>query len=257
MGCGSDLSGSGSSTLATSEPDASSSVPGVIANSVVLPTPTVPVDKTAHPYTVKSGDTLYGIASRVCSELVDLIAVNGWTDGASHAIFPADVILVPSEPCQGSVPANSVGVTTSSEQGWQSVEPGAYDWTLWGDPSDYGAIYATEQCTELQDAGNDLKGTTSALADPAPAQRFLAAVAAMPTAPTPEVQEAIDATVAVYTQYAPVWHQVFRDLEGGLALADNPAWRAAIDVFSAGEVQRDMMWEYVAAACPSVGNSQR
>lgn len=63
--------------------------------------PATTVDTTAaeassESITVEAGDTLSGIASSYGVTLNELVEANGWTDGASHAIFPGDEIQLPA-----------------------------------------------------------------------------------------------------------------------------------------------------------------
>jgi LysM repeat protein len=47
-------------------------------------------------YTIRSGDYLSGIADEAGVSLGELVAVNGWPEGADHPIFPGDVIRLPA-----------------------------------------------------------------------------------------------------------------------------------------------------------------
>ncbi len=230
---------------------------GSAAATTIVPASSPPEQAPAVNYTVVAGDTLYGIARQHCSTVDAVIAVNGWADGANHAIYPADTVRVPATECQVSSTTGSAATTTTIDQAGHVGEPGDYEWTLWGDPADSGAIYASAECTELRAAGNNLTSETDSIVeDPAPGQRFLAAVAAMPDKPSSAVQAAIDQTVELYTSYAPIWIEARRDADDGLGLADNPTWRAAIDAFNAAESQRSMMWGYVTDQCPAIGISE-
>ena len=46
-------------------------------------------------YTVQAGDTISGIARNFDVTIDVLVAANGWSDGANHAIFPGDTIIIP------------------------------------------------------------------------------------------------------------------------------------------------------------------
>lgn len=80
-------------------------------------------DVTAGPsYTIVSGDTLDGIARRAGVPLDDLIAVNGWSDGAGHTILPGDVIVLPDG---ATVPTPRVTTTAAASSGSGSSTSGS------------------------------------------------------------------------------------------------------------------------------------
>ena len=63
-------------------------------------TATTGTDGSAN-YTVQAGDTISGIASNFDVSIDALTAANGWTDGANHAIFPGDTIIIPGPATAG------------------------------------------------------------------------------------------------------------------------------------------------------------
>jgi len=78
-----------------------------------------PTSTTAPPtlqHTVVRGDSLYAIADRYCSTPVEIAALNEWSDGLDHVIYPGDEILVPGPGC----PIVTDAVTTTT------VEPNEY-----------------------------------------------------------------------------------------------------------------------------------
>lgn len=54
---------------------------------------TAPVGAT---YTIEAGDYLSGIATKFNTTVDAIVAANGWSDGAAHALFPGDVINLPA-----------------------------------------------------------------------------------------------------------------------------------------------------------------
>jgi LysM repeat protein len=46
-------------------------------------------------YEVQAGDYLAGIATKVGSTVDAIVAANGWADGASHPLYPGDIIKIP------------------------------------------------------------------------------------------------------------------------------------------------------------------
>lgn len=84
----------------------------------------VPVDSTAitaetaadanlPTYAIVTGDTLSGIAARAGVSLDDLVAANGWSDGADHSIFPGDAVRLPAGAVMSAAPANTSAPATS------------------------------------------------------------------------------------------------------------------------------------------------
>ncbi len=51
------------------------------------------------PYTVVSGDSLWAISQQFCTTVGAIVAANGWADGEAHALFPGDVVAVPTGGC--------------------------------------------------------------------------------------------------------------------------------------------------------------
>ena len=94
-------------------------------------------------YTVAQGDTLFGIAQASGVDLSALVTANGWADGASHAIFPGDRIVLPEG-------ANlTVSVPTASA-------------TV---PEANGQVMGGYSPTGVQYAGPDYGDQTSAITD--------------------------------------------------------------------------------------------
>ncbi len=58
-------------------------------------TAAAPATGAAQSYTVKNGDTVYGIAARFGITAQDLVAANGWSS-VSHPLYPGDMITVPA-----------------------------------------------------------------------------------------------------------------------------------------------------------------
>jgi LysM repeat protein len=46
-------------------------------------------------YTIVAGDTLSGIATKFNTTMNAIVAINGWSDGIEHNLFPGDDIKVP------------------------------------------------------------------------------------------------------------------------------------------------------------------
>ena len=69
-------------------------------------------------YTIASGDTLSGIAQRAGVSLDDLVAANGWSDGANHLIVPGDVLELPAGATAGggstAAGSDSAGAPTAA-----------------------------------------------------------------------------------------------------------------------------------------------
>jgi LysM repeat protein len=110
--------------------------------------------RTAGPgdtYTVDAGDTLSGIAASYGLTFEELIAANGWSDGAEHAIFPGDVV---------ELPAGVVAVSTTRSASANGSAPTSTQ------PTGRSAAGGYRD-TGLPYAGPD-RGTTDPIADPLP-----------------------------------------------------------------------------------------
>ncbi|MEO6122573.1 MAG: LysM peptidoglycan-binding domain-containing protein [Ilumatobacteraceae bacterium] len=97
-------------TSTTLVPDATTTTvpPNVNPGATVAPTPTISAvespattagasdSTTANgSYTVAAHDTVYGIARAHGITADELATLNGWSDGATHGIFPGDKVKVP------------------------------------------------------------------------------------------------------------------------------------------------------------------
>ena len=70
--------------------------------------PTVMV--TAQTYVVQSGDYLANIAERHCVTMEEIAGYNNWSDGASHPLFPDQVIQIPPGACGGQAVNDGVAM---------------------------------------------------------------------------------------------------------------------------------------------------
>jgi LysM repeat protein len=126
------------------------------STSVAIDETTVAVGST---YTVDAGDTLSGIAASYGLTLDELIAANGWTDGAEHAIFPGDVV---------ELPAGAVAVSTTRPTATATTRPASSGATA--TTSTQPASAPTDggyRDTGLPFAGPD-RGTTDPIVQPLP-----------------------------------------------------------------------------------------
>ena len=100
---------------------------------MVSSTPTTVVAAGTSTYTVKAGDSLYGISQRTGVRLADLLRVNGLTE--SSAIRPGDVLKLP----RGAItqPATGTTVRGAPAPSGESYEVKAGD-TLFGIAQRFG-----------------------------------------------------------------------------------------------------------------------
>jgi LysM repeat protein len=92
-------------------------VSGVEAASTVAPERTVATTEAppSRVYVVAAGDSLSAIADQFCVGLDELVAANGWPDGAAHPIFPGDDVSVPAAAC-GEQPGAAAPDSASAPQ---------------------------------------------------------------------------------------------------------------------------------------------
>lgn len=110
-------------------------------------------------YVVVAGDTLSAIARRNSVTLAALVAVNGWTDGADHPIFPGDRIVLPA----GATPATSTtGAPTTTAR---STTTAATPTTTAAPRASLGGYSATGQQYAGPATGDRTSPITSPLAD--------------------------------------------------------------------------------------------
>jgi LysM repeat protein len=121
-----------------------------------------------HTYVVDSGDSLSGIAAGHGVALSELVAINGWSDGSAHAIFPGDVIVLPDDAVAVSTtrpPNNDTddddadGATAPTTTPSATATPAP---TATQSATTSGGYTATGQ----QYAGPALDGATDPVADP-------------------------------------------------------------------------------------------
>lgn len=89
----------------------------VTSTSSVSPRSTATVDPSSGPtssstpqvatatYVVVAGDSVTVIASRHCTTIEALTTANGWSDGVSHVIHPAQELVLPVEHCTATTSA--------------------------------------------------------------------------------------------------------------------------------------------------------
>ena len=246
---------------AATTPDAvlptSGTLPGTIGatTSPTLPTPSsTRPDGPTETYRVVAGDSLYSIARQHCTSVDDLVAANGWANGADHVIHPNDPVLVPGAPCNRDTTSVATPPSTSAAP---DVDEPPTSWSSpWGDPADDGVTYATPECTELREAYNGLHGTPALDEDgdlgsepQQLADRFLAALAAMPDPPdsAAAVMGGVDVLTRNRATYATIeWDLVKRDI----LPPDNPAWPALRADLDAHQTDLEALDSFVSASCP-------
>ena len=121
-GCADD--DAATSTTLTSEPTGSAPL---TTDVLATTAETSATEAATDEYTIASGDTLGDIASRVGVTLDELIAANGWADGADHLILPGDVIKLPAG-ASGPASGNAITEpdTSSPTTAVSTGSPGGY-----------------------------------------------------------------------------------------------------------------------------------
>ena len=112
-------------------------------------------------YVVVAGDTLNGIAAGYGLSLGDLVAVNEWSDGSDHAIFPGDVIALP----EGAVAVSTTRPAVSNDDDRTSTTVGPQATTSSATSGGYEAT-----------AGPSLDGLIVAVTEPLADGQYLANV---------------------------------------------------------------------------------
>lgn len=154
-GCSGSGDDAGSPTGSVSTPASLSTPP--IAPSASVPGSSLPTTS----YTVVAGDYLLSIASAAGVSVDEIVATNGWADGADHLIRPGDVIRLPSGATAGQqAPPRPTGSGTDEadsyvEVGWETgleVGPdGATEAIV--DPLNDGTYYASSYSLTADGSG--------------------------------------------------------------------------------------------------------
>ena len=112
-------------------------------------------------YTVVAGDYLVGIATRFGLTAEAIALANSWADGIAHALFPGDVIIIPSG---GVIPAPTTtavpGAATTVAPNANGCTPGTHEIVAGDLPGTVAAKYDVT-VAQLDEANVNTKGYTN------------------------------------------------------------------------------------------------